>query len=55
MNVPWSFAAMFYRHQIICAGDPLDRIYLITAGEVEIYHDLSQEPPCPNRSIIEGE
>ncbi|GIL43892.1 hypothetical protein Vafri_1473 [Volvox africanus] len=45
------------KQQIICAGDPLDRIYLITAGEVEIYHDLMQDgpdAPCPHKPIIEG-
>mmetsp|Transcript_35580 Transcript_35580/g.79024 ORF Transcript_35580/g.79024 Transcript_35580/m.79024 type:complete len:994 (+) Transcript_35580:258-3239(+) len=30
--------------QIIHAGDPLDRIYLIAQGEVEIYHDVVQDP-----------
>ncbi|GLI69971.1 hypothetical protein VaNZ11_014623 [Volvox africanus] len=45
------------KQQIICAGDSLDRIYLITAGEVEIYHDLMQDgpdAPCPHKPIIEG-
>ncbi|EFJ43467.1 hypothetical protein VOLCADRAFT_96321 [Volvox carteri f. nagariensis] len=45
------------KHQIIRAGDPLDRIYLITAGEVEIYHDLvldGPDAPCPHKPIIEG-
>lgn len=35
----------------------MDRIYLITAGEVEIYHDLMQDgpdAPCPHKPIIEG-
>ncbi|GFR39852.1 hypothetical protein Agub_g349 [Astrephomene gubernaculifera] len=45
------------RHQIIRAGDPLEWIYLITAGEVEIYHDLARDgpdAPCPHKPIIEG-
>ncbi|KAG2495613.1 hypothetical protein HYH03_006213 [Edaphochlamys debaryana] len=42
------------KQQIIRAGDPLDRIYLITAGEVEIYHDLLHEGPDPDKPIIQG-
>jgi hypothetical protein len=44
--------------RIITAGDPLDTIYLLTSGEVELFHDLAAdgpEPPCPHKPIIEGE
>lgn len=45
------------RHQIIRAGDALDQIYLIVAGEVEMYHDLAADGPdarLPGRPLIQG-